>query len=268
MMYLKQIRFSADGEKAWPWCLPSLSGLEAFRLEAPVTVLTGENGSGKSTLMEALAIALKMPAIGRVDAHRDETLKDLQPFAHSLRLDMNLTRPKARFFMRSEDFFGFQRRLVQEMTELKQELARVEVEYKDRSAFAKGQARMAFAGSLAAYESRYGKDALNQSSHGESFLRLFQSRIVPGGLYLLDEPEAPLSPLRQLALLSMIRDMAEKQDCQFILVTHSPVLAALPGAQVLTFDTAPFSNTRYEELEAVNLLRDFLSCPERMLRQL
>ena len=151
---------------------------------------------------------------------------------------------------------------------MKAELARVEVEYKDKSAFTQGQARMAYAGSLAAYEERYGKDALNQSSHGESFLRLFQSRIVPGGLYLLDEPEAPLSPLRQLALLSMIRDMAEKQDCQFILATHSPILAALPGAQVLTFDTAPLSNTRYEELEAVNLLRDFLSCPERMLRQL
>ena len=115
-------------------------------------------------------------------------------------------------------------------------------------------------------ERRYG-DGLDSQSHGESFLALFQSRFVPGGLYLLDEPEAPLSPLHQLSLLAAIKAMVE-QDAQFVIATHSPIVMAYPGATILNFDTTPVSPVGYDDLEHVNLMRDFLNGPEAFLRHL
>ena len=268
MRYVEGIRFTAPDRKDWPFALPLFHNLSELTLPSPITILVGENGSGKSTLLEALAIALALPAIGRADAHRDETLSELRPFARSLKLINNLTRPKTKFFLRSEDFFGFIQRVNLEARELKEELKRVKEENAHRSAFAQGQAAMAYAGSLAALEDRYGEDLLSSASHGESFLRLFQSRMVPQGLYLLDEPEAPLSPLRQLALLSIIRELSEKRGCQFILATHSPILMALPNATLFNCDQSPLTPIKYNDLESVSLLKNFLDCPERMIRQL
>src|SRR5688572_3526107 len=115
-------------------------------------------------------------------------------------------------------------------------------------------------------ERRYGVD-LDASSHGQGFLHLFQSRFVPGGLYLLDEPEAPLSPQSQLALLVMIQDMVA-HDAQFIIATHSPILLAFPNATIYSFDRLPLERVPYDELEHVVLTRDFLNAPERYLRAL
>ena len=267
MIYLRRIEFT-DHQDQWPYSLGIFHNLSHMEFTSPITVLVGENGSGKSTLLESLAIALRLPAIGRADAHRDDTLADLFPFAHSLRLVRNTPAPKAKFFLRSEDFFGFVQSLNREKLELKAELERVKRENAHRSAFAQGQAAMAYAGALADLTGRYGEDTLTAASHGESFLRLFHSRMVPKGLYLLDEPEAPLSPMRQLALVSMIRGLAENKDCQFIIATHSPILQALPGAVIYDCDHQPLHQTNYEQLESVSLLRDFLACPERMLKHL
>jgi predicted ATPase len=122
------------------------------------------------------------------------------------------------------------------------------------------------AGSLADMERRYGVD-LDANSHGQSFLKLFQSRFVPGGLYLLDEPEAPLSPQSQLGLIAMIRDMVA-QDSQFIIATHSPMLLGFPGARIYSCDAVPIAQVAFEELDHVVLTRDFLNNPERFLRHL
>jgi predicted ATPase len=119
---------------------------------------------------------------------------------------------------------------------------------------------------LHALRGQYGRD-LNDFSHGESFLEFFQARIVPGGLYILDEPEVPLSPVRQLGLLSLMKQMVE-QDAQFIVATHSPILMAFPGATILSFDESPPRPVAYEELEHVTLTRDFLNNPEQFLRHL
>jgi predicted ATPase len=129
-----------------------------------------------------------------------------------------------------------------------------------------GLAKGAVLGQKRALVEKYGEDA-DARSHGESFLQLFQARFVPGGLYLLDEPEAPLSPQRQLALLSMLREMAA-QDSQFIIATHSPLLMAFPDATILSFDRAPVREIAYDEVEHVSLTRAFLSDPERFLRRL
>src|SRR6185369_16911847 len=113
------------------------------------------------------------------------------------------------------------------------------------------------AASLADMEKRYGTDP-DASSHGESFLKLFRNRFVPGGLYLLDEPEAPLSPQSQLALMAMLMEMIE-QEAQFIIATHSPILLAFPEALIYSFDALPIAEVVYDDLDHVNLTRDFLN---------
>jgi predicted ATPase len=113
---------------------------------------------------------------------------------------------------------------------------------------------------------RYGED-VDGYSHREIFLKLFQARFVPGGLYLLDEPEAPLSRLRQLAFLYMLHDMVN-QDCQFIIATHSPIIMAFSQANILSFDQHPVGKVEYDDLEHVSLTRAFLNDPGAFLRRL
>lgn len=267
MIYLRQILLPEGPEDSWPYSIPALRGCDMLEFDSPVTLLCGENGSGKSTLLESLAVKLSAPAVGRIDAARDETLNALRPYARGIRT-VFARKPRVTLFLRSEDFFGFIQRMQAERRDMLQELARVDDENKGRSVFAQNQARMAYAGTIGDMEGRYGQDLLDQASHGESFLRLFGERLAPGGLYLLDEPEAPLSPLRQMALLSLVRQMAGEEDCQFIIATHSPVLLAYPDAVLYTFDEAPVARTRYDALESISLLRDFLANPERFLRNL
>ncbi|HFQ93895.1 MAG TPA: AAA family ATPase, partial [Anaerolineae bacterium] len=150
--------------------------------------------------------------------------------------------------------------------ELLAEIQRVDREYTGRSDTAKGLAKMPHVNELQALRAQYGRN-LHTCSHGESFLELFQSRLQPGGLYLLDEPETPLSPMRQLTLLSMLKQMTA-QECQFIIATHSPILMAFPDAQILSFDFTPIQTAAYEELEHVTLTRSFLNNPDQYLRHL
>jgi predicted ATPase len=110
--------------------------------------------------------------------------------------------------------------------------------------------------------------SLNETSHGESFLSLFQRRFVPRGLYLLDEPEAPLSPVRQLALLALLRQMCEEGESQFLIATHSPILMAYPAALLYSLDSGAPRRVAWNDLEHVALTRDFLNAPDAFLRQL
>ena len=139
-------------------------------------------------------------------------------------------------------------------------------EYVDRSAQAKALARMPAAGSLADMTKRYGVD-LDANSHGQSFLKLFQSRLVPNGLFLLDEPEAPLSPQSVLGLMAMMGESIA-QGGQFIIATHSPILLAYPGATIISFDEGAIRPVPFAELDHVNITRDFLNDPSRYLRHL
>jgi predicted ATPase len=267
LIHLREIQLR-DGEtrpETFPFDLPFVRQWETVLFDQPVTLLVGENGSGKSTLLEGLAAAAEMVTVGSGSAHRDPSLSHIHPFAKWLRLVWN-KRTRKGFFLRAEDFFGYVRQQAHTRQEMEQELERVEREYQDRSKQAQGLARMPFAGQLADMRQRYGA-GLDARSHGESFMDLFQSRFVPGGLYLLDEPEAPLSPLRQLALISAIKEMVE-QESQFIIATHSPILMAFPGAEILSFDELPILPVRYESIEHVRLLRDFLNDPDAFLRHL
>jgi predicted ATPase len=243
--------------------VPAIRSLESLDLSAAVTFFVGENGSGKSTVLEAIAAAARLPAVGSDDVVADGTLAAQRELADALQLVWS-RRTKRGFFLRAEDFFGFTKRLAIMRAELLARMAEIEVEYAERSAYAKGLASGPVRASLGALESRYGVD-LDANSHGQSFLHLFRSRFVPGGLYLLDEPEAPLSPQSQLGLMAMMADMVA-EDAQFVIATHSPILLAYPGARIVSFDEIPVRAVEYAELEGVRLVRDFLAAPERYLR--
>ncbi|MCY7380069.1 MAG: AAA family ATPase [Gemmatimonadaceae bacterium] len=249
----------------FPFSVPVIRTLETLAFSTPVTFFVGENGSGKSTLLEGIATAARLPAVGSSDMDADVTLAAQRELGQALRLTW--TRKTSRgFFLRAEDFFGFAKRLSAMRSEFLEHIAQLEVEYADRSAFARALAMGPAHASLADMERRYGLD-LDANSHGQSFLRLFQSRFVPNGLYLLDEPEAPLSPQSQLALMAMMQDMLA-EGAQFVIATHSPILLAYPGATIYSFDRAPAAVVPYDELDHVVLTREFLNAPERYLRAL
>lgn len=168
--------------------------------------------------------------------------------------------------LRAEDFFGYAKQLSRTREALLGRAAEIEAEYTDRSAYAKGLALGPVLGSVADTDRRYGTN-LDEHSHGQGFLKVFQARFVPNGLYLLDEPEAPLSPQSQLALLAMMTDRAA-EGSQFIVASHSPILLAFPGATIYSFDGGEVKRAEYESLEHVALTREFLNAPERFLRHL
>ena len=168
-----------------------------------------------------------------------------------------------RLFLRAEDVFGFTRRVAGDMRELRATEEDLRQRLPTGSA---ARAAGAVAGQRAAFERRYGADP-DARSHGETFLGLLESRLAPRGLYLLDEPEAPLSPVRVLALIALLTDRVA-QDCQFIVATHSPILMACPGADILLLDGAGIRRVPYEDLEHVRLTREFLNNPDAFVRRL
>jgi predicted ATPase len=265
--FLRELRVRA-GERdvtRFPFSVPTIRTLDLLRVDTPVTFFVGENGSGKSTLLEAIALAAQLPAVGSADLRADTSLDAQRYLARALTLTWS--RHTARgFFLRAEDFFGFTKRVSQMRGEFLAQLDDIERNYADRSAHAKALATLPVRRSLTELEQMYGAD-LEANSHGQSFLKLFSSRFVPGGLYLLDEPEAPLSPQSQLALLVMMQEMIAQQ-AQFIIATHSPMLLAFPGARIYSFDSAPVTEVPFEELDHVVLMREFLNAPERYVRAL
>lgn len=264
MIHLRSVSLKSSAKRLeeFPFSLPVIKNLKTLEFRAPVTFLVGENGSGKSTFLEAVAAAVGSVVVGGEDVRTDATLAHARSLAAQMKLVWSKRTHKG-FFLRAEDFFNFARRVNRESAEL-EEIARG---FEDElTGYALRLAQGAARGERRALTERYGEDA-DARSHGEGFLHLFQSRFVPGGLYLLDEPEAPLSPQRQLALLALLKEMAGR-DAQFVIATHSPIVMALPGASILSFDGERIRETVYDEVEHVALTRDFLKNPEAFLRRL
>ena len=252
-------------DSKFPFNLPIIKSIKEIEFTAPVTFFVGENGSGKSTLLETIACAIKAVTIGSENAATDRTLKQVQMLARYYRLSWQ-KRTHRGFFLRAEDFFGYVKKLNQTREELQSDLEDVQDNYRGRSPQAMQLARMPYERELQDLANRYG-DGLDNHSHGEAFLALFQSRFIPDGLYLLDEPEAPLSPIRQLAFLSALKAMVA-ENAQFIIATHSPIILAFPEATILSFDNEKLQQTGYEDLEHVRLTRLFLDNPQAFLRRL
>jgi predicted ATPase len=265
MIHLRSIDIKPQAKKLeeFPFQLPIVRKFREMELRRPVTFFVGENGSGKSTIIEAIAAGAGSVVVGGEDIRRDETLAHARALAAQLKLVWT-KRTHRGFFLRAEDFFNFAKRVNQTSAEL-EEMAG-EFEREGLKGYGLSLAQGVVRGQRRELARRYGEDA-DARSHGESFLQLFQSRFVPGGLYLLDEPEAPLSPQRQLALLSMLKEMSG-QDSQFIIATHSPILMAFPEAAIYSFDRLPAREIAYDDVEHVALTRDFLKNPETFLRRL
>ena len=264
MIHLRSISIKSGANKiaAYPFNIPVIKKFKSIELLSPVTFLVGENGSGKSTFLEAIAAGVNSIAVGGEDVRRDATLAQARKLAAQLKFVWQKKTGRG-FFLRAEDFFNFAR-CVNRMSE---ELDEMAVEYQQHlKGYALTLAQGVVRGQQRALAEKYGEDA-DAQSHGESFLQLFRERFVPNGLYLLDEPEAPLSPQRQLALLSMLKEMVE-QNAQFIIATHSPILMAFPGATILSFDYSPVKMIAYDDIEHVSLMRAFLNNPELFLRRL
>lgn len=207
-----------------------LRNLSRLEFSFPVTLFAGENGTGKSTLLEALAICAGFNPEGGTFNYRFSTYDDYSPLSQGMRLIRSHRRPKTGFFLRAESFYNV---ATAAMTK-----------YNDD-------------GRMPDYHAL---------SHGESFLE-FMRRGGSDGLYLMDEPEAALSPQRQLALLKMIHDMCG-EGCQFIIATHSPILLSLPDAQILSFDEETIHPCTYEETGSYQITRMFLTRRERFLQEL
>jgi len=271
VIHLRTIRMPAIDEhdaRQFPFNVPAIRSLAGHQIEfsTPVTFFVGENGSGKSTLLEALACAAGSITVGSESVTNDRTLAPVRGLARKMKLSWS-GRKHAGFFMRSEDFFGYVKWLRHTREEFERDLAAIDEEYKHRSEQARGLAKMPILRELHDMQQRYGTD-LDANSHGESYFRLFRSRFVPNGLYLLDEPEAPLSPMRQIGLMSMLKMMVEEHNAQFIIATHSPILMAFSDAVIYSFDADTIRPIAYHELEHVVVTKSFLENPQRYLRHL
>jgi predicted ATPase len=224
----------------YPFSLPAVRNLDVLKLHPKVTFFIGENGSGKSTLMEAIAVAWGFNAEGGTKNFRFGTRVSHSELEQYLRLSRGVKRPNDGFFLRAESFFN----------------VATEIEKLD--------AEPAISPPVI---NSYGGRSLHEQSHGESFMALLLNRFGGNGFYLLDEPEAALSPQRQLAVLSRIHQLV-MDDSQFIIATHSPILMAYPNATIYSFSPEGIGTVNYEDTEHFLVTRDFLVNPERMLKKL
>lgn len=257
MLLLNSVKYqiNENDTHVYPFNLPLFTQLRQISFTHPVTIFVGDNGSGKSTLLESIATAGEMITIGgrKIDsAFSDDVLS-------KIKLSWSLKTKKG-FYFKATDFIQFIDKTKEAKAEARAAIQEIEESTMDPLA------KMPHARTLGDLEHLYG-EGLEFRSHGESFLDLFNARFQPGGLYILDEPEAPLSPINQLALLSLMKEMLEKK-AQFILATHSPILMAFPGAEILSIEKQTLKKVTYEELEHVTLTRDFLNHPESFLRHL
>ncbi len=231
---LKKTAFSDGGYLSE---LPVVKHLKELRLQRKVTFFVGENGTGKSTLLEAVAICCGFNAEGgnkNFCFSSKATHSDLYQY---LTVVKGVKKPQDGFFLRAESFYN----LATEVDRLDE------------------------ADPVNRLSKSYGGRSLHQQSHGESFLSLFLNRFGGNGLYILDEPEAALSPSRQLALLSQIHELV-KQNSQLIIATHSPILMAYPGAEIYVLNEDAITLTPYAETEHYIVTKAFLENPQKMLQ--
>jgi predicted ATPase len=200
-------------------------------LRSNVTFFVGENGSGKSTLLEAIAEHCGFNPEGGSRDHHRAVFADRSPLAQALRLSW-LPKVTDGFFMRAESFYNFAS-YIQEVSDLQ----------------------------------AYGGKSLHAQSHGESFISLFAHRFAQG-IYILDEPEAALSPQRQLTFLKIIHDLTSTGHAQFLIATHSPIILSYPGAVLYSLDGETIEEVDYRETRHFLITRDFLNSPQRFFRHL
>lgn len=216
----------------YPYSLPAISKLQDIEFHPQVTFLVGENGSGKSTLIEALAVAWGFNAEGGNKNHTISTRPSHSDLHSALKLVKAPRRAKEGFFLRAESLFNVATQIDQ-----------------------------------LGYMKSYGGRSLHEQSHGESFWSLLEHKFRGNGLYILDEPEAALSPSRQMSMLVRMHDLIA-ENSQFIIATHSPILMAYPDSWIYQIGPHGLERVAYEDTEHYEVTRNFLNRHKDMLRQL
>jgi len=238
-----RVEFSEDTDfNSFPFSLPIIKNLKNIQFPTQVTFFVGENGAGKSTLLEAIANKAGFGAEGgskNIDFKTAEeiTYTSAQQLGDQLVFSWR-KKPKDGYFFRAESFYN----VANYLDTLTRE-----------SAYAYGP---------------YGGKSLHKQSHGESFFSLFTNRLGSGGFFILDEPEAALSPQRQLSLLVIMHQLCKNQDTQFIIATHSPILLAYPGATIYSCDSETITKISYTETEHYRITKHFLDNPSLYLHHL
>ncbi|WP_033541267.1 AAA family ATPase [Planococcus sp. CAU13] len=223
----------------YPFTIPSIQSFEELELSADITFFVGENGSGKSTLLEAIAEKCDFNPAGGGRNNYYEVHASNSVLGDFIRLSW-MPKITNGFFMRAETFYHF--------------ATHIDELYQDGAD---------------AYRS-YGGRSLHEQSHGESFFSLFQNRFHERerAIYLLDEPEAALSPQRQLAFLRILHDLTVRGNCQFIIATHSPILLGYPGATILSFDEGKIEEVSYEQTDHYQITKYFLDHRDKFLKDI
>lgn len=231
-LMIKKITLEKDKIKSqniYPFNIEIVKNFTELNLDTPVTFFVGENGIGKSTFIEAIAVSLGLPAEGGTENFRYETKNTTSNLSDYIKIP-KYNKPKTKFFLRAESFYNFSS----------------EVD------------------NIGVWGSYGG--SLHECSHGEAFLQLIQNRFTDHGLYILDEPEAALSPQRQLSLLYLI-DQLVKEGSQFIIATHSPILISYRDGKILDLNQN-FKEIKYKDTEIYSLYKMYLERPEEMQSRL
>lgn len=234
------LREQVPSFERYPYKLPAVRFLHTLELHGKVTFFVGENGSGKSTIIEAIAAAYGFNPEGGSIHFRFSTRDSLSALHDGLKLHKGLRKPRTGYFLRAESFFN----VATHIEEMDSE-----------------------PGPGPKIIESYGGRSLHEQSHGEAFMSLFLNRFGGNGLYILDEPEAALSPSRQMTLLSRMHQLIQSGS-QFIIATHSPILMAYPDAQIYSISESGIQPVAYEETDHYIITRQFLNTPEKMLRML
>lgn len=242
--YLRRVELKRDTIPSfhrYPFQLPSIKYMDQLNIHPQVTYFVGENGMGKSTLLEAIAIAAGFNPEGGTFNFNFSTYDSHSKLENYIRLVKGVHRPKDGFFLRAETFYN----LASNIEELDSEPA---------------------LGGRRVIDS-FGGTSLHRQSHGESFWATFTHRFGGNGLYILDEPEAALSPLRQLSMLSRMHDLI-REHSQFIIATHSPIIMAYPHAKIIEFTEEGLRETSLEETNHYSIMKQFFDNKSRLLHHL
>lgn len=219
--------------------IPSIHSINNLSFKSKITFFVGENGTGKSTLLESIALAYGFNPEGGSRNFNFSTKDTHSELHQAINIVRGTSKSKSEFFLRAESFYNVASKVD---------------DYRDGDDYN-------------SYYASYGGKSLHEQSHGESFLALIQNRFTANGLYILDEPEAALSPQRQLTLLILLYNYVKKGS-QFIIASHSPILLGMPEASILSFDEGKIMEIKYEETESYKITELFINNKELLLNNL
>lgn len=262
MPYLSKISMDCPRENPFPFDIPGVKYAKELDLSNPVTFIIGDNGTGKSTLLETIAIRLQLPNMDG-SSYGKRGFEAARILMEYLTLTWNIDRPRG-FFLRAEDFGNLLNAVQNEDNRLSTFFEDIRGEVPDNVLKAM---RDNANHQIHQMNKAYGQD-LQGFSHGEAYFKIMNDRIHQRGIYLLDEPEAALSPSKQLSLLYFIKEHLRNHVSQFIVATHSPMLMAYPGATIYQISDDAMKKVHFEDTEHYLITRSFLNNPSAFLRHL